>query len=75
MIISPMPWRRALSRLWLAQNAQVLHGMSVVVRQGGSFFEQPDKVYTVLMLPPEPHTFRLVIGWRNHRRGGGGNDK
>ena len=60
---------------WLEQNAQALNGMSVVVGRGGSVVEQPDKVYAVLTLPPEPHTFRLVIGWRNHRRGGGGNNK
>jgi hypothetical protein len=28
----------------------------------------------VLKLPPEPRTFRVVIGWRNHRRGGGNNN-
>jgi hypothetical protein len=60
---------------WLEQNAQALNGMSVVVGRGGSVVEQPDRVYAVLTLPPEPHTFRLVIGWRNLRRGGGGNDK
>jgi hypothetical protein len=49
--------------------------MSVVVGRGRSVFEQPDRVYAVLTLPPEPHTFRLVIGWRYHRQGGGGNDK
>jgi hypothetical protein len=60
---------------WLGQNAKALNGMSVVVGRGGSFFEHPDRVYAILRLPPEPHTFRLVIGWRNHRRGGGGNNK
>jgi hypothetical protein len=60
---------------WLEQNAKALNGMSVVVGRGGSVVEQPDRVYAVLTLPPEPHTFRLVIGWRHHRRGGGGNDK
>jgi hypothetical protein len=60
---------------WLEQNTQARNGMSVVVGRGGSVVEQPDRVYAVLTLPPEPHTFRLVIGWRNHRRGGGGNNK
>jgi hypothetical protein len=60
---------------WLAQNARVINGMSVVVGRGRSFFEHPDRVYTVLKLPPEPRTFRVVLGWRNHRRGGGGNNK
>ena len=60
---------------WLEQNAQALNGMSVVVGRGHSVVEHPDRVYAVLTLPPEPHTFRLVIGWRDHRRGGGGNNK
>ena len=60
---------------WLEQNAQVLHGMSVVVGRGRSVVEQPDRVYAVLTRPPEPRTFRMVIGWRHHRRGGGGNHK
>jgi hypothetical protein len=34
----------------------------------------PGRVYMVLKLPSEPRTFRMVIGWRDHRRGGvGGN--
>jgi hypothetical protein len=60
---------------WLEQNAQALNGMSLVVGRARSVFEQPDRVYAVLTLPPEPHTFRLVIGWRNQRRGGGGNNR
>jgi hypothetical protein len=59
---------------WLEQN-KALNGISVVVGRGRSVFEQPDRVYAVLTLPPEPHTFRLVIGWRDHRRGGGSNNK
>ena len=60
---------------WLEQNVQARNGMSVVVGRGRSVVEQPDRVYAVLTRPPEPHTFRLVIGWRHHRRGGGGNHK
>jgi hypothetical protein len=60
---------------WLEQNAQALNGMSVVVSRGRSIFEQPDRVYAVFTLPPEPHTFRLVIGWRYHRPGGGGTNR
>jgi hypothetical protein len=58
---------------WLEQNAKAINGMAVVVGQGRSFFEHPDRVYTVLKLPPEPRTFRVVIGWRDHRRGGNNN--
>jgi hypothetical protein len=59
---------------WLEQNAQARNGMSVVVGRGRSVVEQPDRVYAVLTRPPEPHTFRVVLGWRDHRRSGGGND-
>jgi hypothetical protein len=59
---------------WLEQNAKAINGMSVVVGRGRSFFEHPDRVSTVLTLPPEPRTLRVVIGWRDHRRGGGNND-
>jgi hypothetical protein len=58
---------------WLEQNAKAIDGMSVVVGRGRSVFEDPDRVYMVLKLPLEPRTFRVVIGWRDHRRGGGGN--
>jgi len=58
----------------LEHNARALDGMSVVVGRGRSVFAQPDRVYAVLTLPPEPRTFRLVIGWRHPRRGGGGNN-
>lgn len=56
---------------WLAQNAKTIDGMSVVVGRGRNVVTEPDRVYTVLKLPPEPRTFRVVIGWRDHRRGAG----
>jgi len=59
---------------WLEHNAQALHGMAVVVGRGRRVVEPPDRVYAVLTRPPEPHTFRVVLGWRDHRRSGGGND-
>jgi len=59
---------------WLEENAQAIDGMSVLVGRGRSVFEDPDRVYMVLKLPPEPRTFRVVIGWRDHRRGGGGSN-
>ena len=73
--ISPMPWRRAPSRSGWSRTPRRCNGMSVVVGRGGSVVEHPDRVYAVLTRPPEPHTFRVVIGWRHHRRGGGGNHK
>jgi hypothetical protein len=60
---------------WLEHNALVLHGISVVVGRGRSVVAQPDRVYAGLTLPPEPHTFRVVIGWRHPRQGGSGNNK
>ena len=58
---------------WLEQN-KAINGMSVVVGRGRSVLEDPNRVYTVLELPPEPRTFRVVVGWRDHRRRGGGNN-
>jgi hypothetical protein len=37
--------------------------MSFVVGQGDDPQYDPDRVYIVLKLPPEPHTFQVVIGW------------
>lgn len=65
--------RRTFPR-WVAQNARVIDGMAVVVGRGRHVFEYPDRVYTVITLPPEPHTFKLVIGWRDRDdRGTNGN--
>jgi hypothetical protein len=48
---------------WVAQHAKALNGMSFVVGQGDDPRYDPDRVYIVLKLPPEPHTFQVVIGW------------
>jgi hypothetical protein len=48
---------------WVAQHAKSLDGMSFVVGQGENTQAYPDRVYIVLKLPPEPHTFQAVIGW------------
>jgi hypothetical protein len=62
---------------WLEQNAKALHGMSVVVGRGLNTLtlsdNVSDKVYVVIKLPPEPRTFKLVIGWRTEWRKPGGN--
>ena len=50
---------------WLEGNAKAINGMSVVVGRGRTPFFNPDRVYTVIKLPPEPRTFKLVIGWRD----------
>jgi hypothetical protein len=62
---------------WVAQHAKAVDGMSFVVGQG-TLPNYPDWVYVVLKLPPEPHTFQAVIGWKDYRgdrntRAGGDN--
>jgi hypothetical protein len=51
---------------WLAQHARPIDGLSLVVGQGDNPYDRPDSVYAVVKLPPEPHTYKLVIGWRDH---------
>jgi hypothetical protein len=55
---------------WLAQRAKAMNGVSIVVGKGHNPFYNPDRVYVVIELPPEPHTYKLVIGWmdRDNRR-------
>jgi hypothetical protein len=50
---------------WLAQHAKAVDGMSFVVGQGDNPQYDPDRVYIALKLPPEPHTFKVVIGWQD----------
>jgi hypothetical protein len=64
---------------WLAQHARPIDGLSLAVGQGDNTYYRPDSVYAVVKLPPEPHTYKLVIAWRDHSnretsaRGGGQN--
>jgi hypothetical protein len=51
---------------WVAQHAKALEGLSVVVGQGMEPFYHPDRVYLLIKLPPEPHTFKVVVGWKDH---------
>lgn len=51
---------------YVAQRAKSVDGMSLLVGQGYGTFYDPDRVYVLLKLPPEPHTFKVVIGWRDH---------
>jgi hypothetical protein len=55
---------------WLAQHAQPIDGLSLVVGQGDNPYDRPDRVYAVVKLPPEPHTYKLVIGWADHSNRG-----
>jgi hypothetical protein len=61
---------------WMAQNAPSLHGMSLVIGQGRHRFYDPDRLYIVLKLPTEPHTYKVVVGWRDYSdRGTGSNER
>jgi hypothetical protein len=57
---------------WVARNATAIDGMSVVVGQGHNTFYDPDRVYMLLTPPPEPRTFKVVIGWQDHDNRGSG---
>ena len=50
---------------WVAQHATAVDGMAFVVGQGVNPDYDPDRVYIVLKLPSEPHTFQAVIGWQD----------
>jgi hypothetical protein len=60
---------------WVAQNATAVDGLSVVVGQGDNRVYDPDRVYLLIKLPPKPHTFKVVIGWRNHEDKGDHDDR
>jgi hypothetical protein len=51
---------------WVAQHATAVDGMSFVVAQGNDL-NYPDRLYVLLKLPPEPHTFQAVVGWKDHK--------
>jgi hypothetical protein len=57
---------------YVAQRAKAIDGMSVVVGQGHNTLDDPDRLYVLLKLPPEPRTFKVVIGWRDHDNRGNG---
>jgi hypothetical protein len=59
---------RGLFTGWVAQHAKVLNGMSIVVGRGRSGVVSADRIYAMMMLPPEPRTFKLVIGWEQPDR-------
>jgi hypothetical protein len=57
---------------YVAQRAKAADGMALVVGQGHDTFYDPDRVYVLLKLPPAPHTFKVVVGWRDHDNRGNG---
>jgi len=52
---------------WMAQNARSLNGMSIAIGQGRDRLYYPDRVYIVLKLAAEPRTYKVALGWRDHR--------
>ncbi|HEX9899324.1 MAG TPA: hypothetical protein VGC81_08850 [Candidatus Methylomirabilis sp.] len=51
---------------YVAQRAKAVDGMSLVVGEGHDTVYDPDRLYVLLTLPPEPHTFKVVVGWTDH---------
>jgi hypothetical protein len=48
---------------WVEQHTKALDGMAIVVGRGRVGAFAADRVYALITLPPEPRTFKLVIGW------------
>jgi hypothetical protein len=57
---------------YVVKCANGVDGMSLVVGQGHDTFYDADRLYVLLKLPPEPHTFKVVIGGRDHDNRGDG---
>jgi hypothetical protein len=57
---------------YVAQRAKTVDGMSFVVGQGHDTVYDPDRLYVLIQLPPAPHTFKVVVGWRDHDHRGSG---
>ena len=52
---------------WVAHHAKSLNGMAFVIGNGQHRVYNPDRVYALLTMPAQPYTFKLVIGWCDHR--------
>jgi hypothetical protein len=58
---------------WLQQHAKPVGTMYATVGRRHDVFTSGDRLYMLLTLPPEPHTFKIVVAWRDHDdRGTGG---
>jgi hypothetical protein len=60
---------------WVQQYARPVGGMYMVVGRRYDIYTSVDRVYLLLTLPPEPHTFKVVIGWKDHDDRGTGQQK
>ena len=51
---------------WLQQRAKPVGGMYLAIGRRHELFTSVDRLYMLLTLPPEPHTFKVVIGWKDY---------
>jgi hypothetical protein len=51
---------------WVHERATPVGGMYLVVGQSQDRSTSVDRVYMLITLPPEPQTFKVVIGWRDY---------
>jgi len=51
---------------WLQERAKPVGGMYLAVGQRQERSTSVDRVYMLITLPPEPQTFKVVIGWRDY---------
>jgi hypothetical protein len=51
---------------WLQERAAPVGGMYVAVGQRYEKIASVDRVYLLITLPPEPRTFKAVIGWKDY---------
>jgi hypothetical protein len=51
---------------WLQERAKPIGGMYLAIGRRHDKFTSVDRVYMLIALPPEPKTFKVVIGWKDH---------
>jgi hypothetical protein len=51
---------------WLQKSAKPVDGMYFVIGRRHEVFTSVDRVYMLLTQPPAPHTFKVVIGWKDY---------
>ena len=60
---------------WMQQNAKPIGGMNLVVGRRNEVFTTADRVYMLLTLPPQPYTFKVVVGWKDYDDRGTGEQR
>jgi hypothetical protein len=51
---------------WVLENSASIGGMSLAIGRRHERLSTVDRVYMLITLPEEPHTFKVVIGWKNY---------